>query len=104
VLFRNALGATDPASRFLGLYQILALLNGDNQGKIDDFILAHQRVPVTKSRPLKAGGFADETIYTRLRNEYMHVRPNVALSATRAEIVANLDNLISLVRTAIEKV
>jgi len=103
VLFRSALGATDSASKFLALYQILALLNGDNQDKIDKFILDQGKVPVTKTKPQKNGTFKDETLYTRLRNEYMHVRSGVTLAATRAEMEANLNDLISLVQTAIKQ-
>jgi hypothetical protein len=103
VLFRSAVAATDPASRFLGLYQILALLNGDNQDQIDAFILGHEPgTPVTRTRPKKDGLLKDETIYTRLRNEYAHIRPGVSLAQTRKEMDANLSSLIAIVQAAIK--
>ena len=110
VLFRSALAATDPASKFLALYQILDLLiNQDkievNQDKIDKFIREQDpSVPETKTKPWKNGTFKEETIYTRLRNEYMHNRSDVTLVATRAEMEANLNGLISLVQTAIKRI
>jgi hypothetical protein len=108
VLFRSALAATDPASRFLGLYQILALLNSDNQDQIDAFILPfispqERNAKVTKTKPKKDGTFKDETIYTRLRNEYAHVRPGVSLAQTRKEMDANLSGLIAIVQVAIRR-
>jgi hypothetical protein len=109
VLFRSALGATGPASKFLALYQILDLLiNQDkieaNQDKIDQFIREQDpSVPVTKTKPRKNGSFKDETLYTRLRNEYMHNRSDVTLAATRAGMEANLAGLVSLVQTAIKR-
>jgi len=103
VLFRTALNTLDPASKFLALYQILALLIGDtNQDDIDAYILSLGPVPVTNTRPKKDGTFKDETVYTRLRNEYMHVRPGATLAKTRAEMETNLEGLIAIVRAAIK--
>jgi hypothetical protein len=104
LLFRNALAATDPASKFLGLYQILALLNGDNQDGIDAFILAHQPgTPVTKTKPKHDGSFKDETIYTRLRNEHAHVRTGVSLATTRKKMEDNLSGLVAIVQAAVKR-
>lgn len=104
VLFRNALAATDPASKFLGLYQILALLNGDDQDAIDAFIVAKEPgVQWFKTKPRRNGTFKDETIYTRLRNEHSHHRPGVSLATTRKEMVANLSGLVVIVQSAVKR-
>ena len=67
VLFRHALNTTDPASKFLALYQILAAKYKDNQDKIDEF-LKRQGIEETQTRPTRQGGFRMETTFTRLRN------------------------------------
>jgi len=113
-LFRIALTATDPASKFLALYQILALLIGDNQDKIEKFIRAQGKVEVTRTKPHKKekAKFQEETVYTRLRNEYMHDRRSiyeehnhkrryVTIADVRTEMESNLDGLISLVQAPI---
>jgi len=113
VLFRHALNATDPASKFLAMYQILAAKHEDNQDKIDKF-LKQQGVEETKTRPKGQLGLRKETTFTRLRNEYMHdrrreyekrnhERRHVTTAQIRAEMKANLDSLISIVRTAITR-
>jgi hypothetical protein len=79
-------------------------LNGDNQDQIDAFILGQEPgTTVTRTRPKKDGSLKDETIYTRLRNEYAHVRSGVSLAQTRKEMDANLSGLIAIVQAAIKR-
>ena len=114
-LFRDALNASDPASQFLGMYQILVLINNDpdDQQVIEQTINKYATKSVApKAKPPRKGKTPKpgkppvmESVYSRLRNEYMHDRNGTSqtLASTRAEMTANLRELVHIVKEAIEK-
>lgn len=99
--FRVALQNTDPVARFMDLYRILLSIFDDNQKQVDQFIQAAEpNVPISP-RPDKP--HIKETIYTRLRNEIGHLRPNVVPSHTREEIKHWVSPMVGLVKKAIDQ-
>ncbi|TAE60034.1 MAG: hypothetical protein EAZ76_11110 [Nostocales cyanobacterium] len=100
-LFYSALNFKDAMSKFMALYSIALSLCGDSQEKVDQCILSFQ--PSIKTNPpyrqRKSG--VPETIYTRLRNEVGHIRPNTTIEQTRQEMEKNLNGLILIVKELI---
>jgi hypothetical protein len=95
-LFFAASCLADPVSRYLSLYTALLHVCGDNQGKVDEEILAIDQTVQQSRQPHKPNIF--ETIFSRLRNEMSHARPNCSLLQTHDVIVANVDRFEMLVR------
>lgn len=100
-MFRSALQSVSPIEQFMHLYQILLLLFNDDQTKIDAFILQEEPNVSQTQHPLKPSG-AMETVYTRLRNEFGHVRPRVNIQNTKVEMARMLGGLTVLTKRAIE--
>jgi hypothetical protein len=101
-LFRSALQSTSPVEEFMHLYNILLMLLGDDQAKVDKFVLDEDpSVPLTPD-PRPNHQWKMETVYTRLRNELGHNRPGVNLDVTKAEMAKHLGGLIALTKRAIE--
>lgn len=103
--FRTALQTQDPVDRFMALYRLLLHLIPDIKGKesqaaVDEFIIREFGAPTTP-RPGKPE--IRETAYSRLRNEIGHVRPNVDLTSTRAEIEQHVKTLVDVVKRAISQ-
>ncbi|MCE9565782.1 MAG: hypothetical protein K8U57_27470 [Planctomycetes bacterium] len=99
-LFRSALLSGSPVETFMHLYNLLLMLYGDNQGNVDGFIrTVEPAVPQTPS-PKFAG--VNETLYTRLRNEFAHVRVGVDMNQTKAEMEQHVGHLRDIVRKAIK--
>jgi len=93
--------------RFLLLYLILLTHFNDSQTEVDKFIKTQNpMVPETLQpqfgKPKKIPVM--ETVYTRLRNEVGHVRPNTSPSTTRLEIEQNTQSLITIVKALIRQV
>jgi hypothetical protein len=103
-LFRSARLSESPVEEFMHLYHILLMFHNDDQKAVDTFIRNEEpAVPVTPSgNPKLANKGVDETVYSRLRNEFAHKRKGVNLDNTKAEMAARLNGLISLARRAIE--
>ncbi len=100
-LFRSARQSMSHVEEFVHLYNLILLLCGDDQGKVDAFIRgAEPTVPQTQ-HPLKAHGVM-ETIYSRLRNELAHPRTGGDLDTIKGEMVTRLDGLRALTKQAIE--
>jgi len=98
--YRIALLNTDPVARFMELYKVFLSIFGDSQKQVDQFIQsAEPNVPVSP-RPDKP--HIKETVYTRLRNEIGHLRPN-AVPSTREEIKHWVSRLAGLAKKAIEQ-
>ena len=96
-LFRSALRSESPVEAFMHLYHILLMFFGDSQRRLDDFIrIEEPGVPETPHRGV------NETVYSRLRNEFGHSRQDVDLEATKSEMKARLASLIKLTKRAIE--
>ena len=83
------------------LYNLLLMLFGDEQPKVDAFILRENpSIPQTPDpRPRKN---RNETIYTRLRNELGHHRTGVNLSTTKKQMAERVGELSALLKQAIE--
>lgn len=101
--FRTALQTTDPVDRFMALYRLMLHLlpnarGKEDQAEVDAFIVREFSEPTTP-RPDKP--HVRETVYSRLRNEIGHVRPDVDLTATRAEIQNRVGTLTDIVKRAI---
>lgn len=100
-LFRSARQSMSHVEEFVHLYNLLLMLCGDDQGKVDDFIRgAEPTVPQTQ-HPLEAHGVM-ETVYSRLRNELAHPRTGGNLDTTKGEMATRLDRLRALTKQAIE--
>ncbi len=99
-LLRSARQSTSSVEEFLHLYNIVRMICGDSEEKVDAFIITHEPAVPQTPRPRKPG--KTETVYTRLRNEYGHVRKGVDLARTKTEMSNRLRGLISLTKQAIE--
>jgi len=108
---RSALLSTSPVEEFMHLYNILLMLFGDAQTCLDKFIVEqNSAVEQTKQPPIKRRRrpklkqkIIYETVYTRLRDELGHKRVGVNLDATKAEMRQHLNELIDVVKRAIER-
>lgn len=99
-LFRAALCLSDPLSKFMALYSIILSLSGDDQQKVDEFVMSIRPSIATNSPWKRKSGFP-ETVYTRLRNEVGHVRPRTTIRGTRDEMEINLSGLIEVAKKKI---
>jgi hypothetical protein len=100
-MYRSALQSASPVEQFMHLYQILLLLSNDRQADVDAYIRQEEPgVPETQ-HPQRPPGVM-ETVYSRLRNEFGHVRVGVDVRNTKAEMADRLGGLIALTRRAIE--
>ncbi len=105
--FRAARQSTSPVVQFMSLYQILLMIFSDKQDFVDDFIEKHDpNVPQAAKPPrpkkTKKRKRLNETVYTRLRNEFAHKRDGVDIQKTKAEMADWLCGLIALTKGAIE--
>jgi len=98
-LYRFSAKQRDPLARFMFLYNVLLLLNGDLQKNVDAFIKSCDPGVPQSPRPDKPTII--ETIYTRLRNEISHCRNSVVPEHTTKEIVDNVAAFQLIVKTAI---
>ena len=99
--FYFSLELTDPLSKFMALYSIVLTLCNDRQEEVDRFVLETQPNVPTNSpyKPRKSG--TQETLYTRLRNQVGHVRPETTIEATRSEMQENLNGLVEITKKLI---
>jgi hypothetical protein len=101
-VYRAALAHEDPLIQFLVLYLLLMSFFGDNQRDVDQFILRIEpEVNCEYTRPTN-NGMAQETVYTRLRNQIGHNR-SVPLEQTHREMIAHLGGMRTLVKRMIEE-
>jgi hypothetical protein len=98
-LFRSARQSESRAEEFLHLYQIILMLCGDAQRKVDEWIKA--QVPTVPETPHPREARM-ETVYSRLRNEFGHHRSGVDLDNTKREMASHLGGLRELARQAIQ--
>ena len=83
------------------LYNLFLMLYNDSQADVDAFIVGQDpSVPQTQHPKKKAGVM--ETVYTRLRNEFAHIRPGVNIATTKADMANRLGGLRDLTKKAIE--
>ena len=83
-LYSSAIQQEDPVARFMFLYNIILTLSGDSQTAADNNILSV--APETAQTPSPINQNAQETIYTRLRNEIAHNRVGADYAATSSEV------------------
>jgi hypothetical protein len=100
-LFRSALQSTSPVEAFMHLYNILLMLNNDRQAEVEAFVLSQEPSVKKTQHPLKPSG-VEETVYTRLRNEFSHKRVGVNLEDTKTQMANCLGGLIAICKRAIE--
>ena len=99
--FYFALELTDPLSKFMALYNTVLTLCNDRQEDVDRFVLATQPNVVTNSPYKSRKSGTQETLYTRLRNQVGHVRPQTTIEATRIEMSENLNGLVEITKKLI---
>lgn len=97
-LFRSARQSESRAEEFLHLYQIILMLCGDAQRKVDEWIKA--QVPTVPETPHPREARM-ETVYSRFRNEFGHDRA-VDLDNTKREMASHLGGLRELARQTIQ--
>ena len=100
-LFRSARQSGSPVEEFMHLYNMLLMLFDDSQSDVDRFIVDQDPTVPQAQHPKKKMGVM-ETVYTRLRNEFAHIRDGVDLASTKEEMMMRLGGLLALVRRAIE--
>ena len=98
-LFRSACQSESPTEEFMHFYLIILMLCEDDQQEVDKWIKAN--VPTVSETPTGIKKRM-ETVYTRLRNEFGHKRPEVDLDETKKEMASHLGGLRELARIAIQ--
>jgi hypothetical protein len=79
------------------------MLLGDSEKDVEDFIMREApTTPRYASQNPRAKSGAQETVYTRLRNEIGHVRTGGDLDKTKNEIRRWVGELAALTKRAIE--
>jgi hypothetical protein len=99
-LLRLARQSASPVEEFMHPYHILLMIVGDEQARVDAFIINGD--PSVPQTPDPCYPSTMETIYTRLRNELAHKRAGVDLATTKSETANWLGGLVSLTKRAIE--
>ena len=99
--FRHCLNIKDVATRFLALYRLLGLFvaytDKDTQAATDELIRKHEPEVLETISPRTDKA---ETIYSKLRNEYMHPR-RMSMSQVQSEMEDHLPGLIAILQKAI---
>lgn len=83
-VYSSVIQQEDPMARFMFFYNIILTLNGDRQAKVDSNILSVAPDTPQTASPINSG--AQETVYTRLRNEIAHKREGVEFESTSSEV------------------
>ena len=99
-IFRSALKADNVVDRFLSLYNIVLLRHNDEQKDVDAFIRTEEPAVAQTRSPMHPKRM--ETTYTRLRNEFAHVRPGTSFDRTREEMEQHSGGLMVLAKKAIQ--
>src|SRR5690606_26186500 len=97
-LFRSAMLSTSPVEQYMHLYNLLLMLYSDSQADVDAFIVIEEPAVSQTPHPIKKN--ANETLYTRLRNEFAHVRAGVNMAMTKQEMGDQVGGLRALVNKA----
>ncbi len=97
---RSARQSESLVEEFMHLYNILLMICGEEQKDVDAFIVKQDPKVQQAPRPDKIQRM--ETVFTRLRNEFAHKRPNVDLNTTKKEMARHLPALRRLTKGAIE--
>jgi hypothetical protein len=92
-LYRAALDIEESLARFMLLYGILLLVCGDSQKKVDNCIC---RLRPEIPRPKNRSGNR-ETIYSKLRNDLGHGRPDWSVERLVQEVNTLLPDFVTIV-------
>jgi hypothetical protein len=99
--FRAAMQSSGPVEEFMHLYHILLMICRDEQSKVDALILEISPCTEKSSSPKRKG--KEETIFTRLRNEFTHRREDVDILDVKRRMAEIVPDLRGIVRQAISK-
>lgn len=99
--FRAAMQSSGPVEEFMHLYHILLMICCDKQLKVDALILDISPCTEKSSSPKRKG--KEETIFTRLRNEFTHRREDVDILDVKRRMAEIVPDLRGIVRQAISK-
>ena len=99
---RSACQSTSPVEEFMHLYHILLMIFKDKQVEVEAFIIQENPSMPLQDRLHPQGKKSKETVYTRLRNEFAHTRPEVNLDNTKEQMVTRVSELRNLTKRAIE--
>jgi len=102
-LFRSARLSTSPVEEFMHLYNLLLMFFDDDQPgaqeRLDNFINKKPSVPPKRRRRKRN---PNETVYTRLRNQFGHSRPGKNIEQTKVEMAERLKELREITKRAIK--
>jgi hypothetical protein len=99
--FRAAMQSSGPVEEFMHLYHILLMICCDKQLKVNALILEISPCTEKSSSPKWKG--KEETIFTRLRNEFTHRREDVDILDVKRRMAEIVPDLRGIVRQAISK-
>ncbi|TAG80831.1 MAG: hypothetical protein EAZ21_07440 [Betaproteobacteria bacterium] len=99
--YNYSLAISEPIGRFVSLYTLLASQCADKQQQVDDAIRGLDANVELSLSPI--GGGKLETVYTRLRNELAHVRPNASIFDTHHNIELHLPRFEWIVKSVVSK-
>ncbi len=102
IIFRRIMPIKDTISKYLLLYSLLALINGDKQKEVDKFIKKNDPNYKVMSRIRTDGTEEVKSVYTTLRNKVGHITTNEEIDRIGKDMESNMSGLISLVKKAIE--
>lgn len=105
-MYRDASLCPGDVEKYMHLYNLLLMLFDDEQADVDAFIL--KKKPLTPYDPTKPSKNANkpnthETLFTRLRNEFAHVRKGANMADTKEGMARNWWALKEIVKFAIEE-
>ncbi len=98
-LYSSAIQQEDPIARFMFLYNIILTLSGEKQAAVDKNILSIAPESPKSTSPRNIN--AQETVYTRLRNEIAHNRVGTDFGATSTEVSKWVSELGQITRQLI---
>ena len=105
-MYRDASLCPGDVEKYMHLYNLLLMLFDDKQHKVDTFILKKKpqtpfdltKPPMDPSKP-----YTRETLFTRFRNEFAHVRKGASMADTKEGMATNWWALKEIVKLAIEE-
>jgi hypothetical protein len=99
--FRAAMQSSSPVEEFMHLYHILLMICCDRQPRVDALIL--DICPCAEKSYSPKQKRVEETIFTRLRNEFAHRRKDVDVLDVKRRMAEIVPDIRSIVRQVIGK-
>ncbi|MGG7619540.1 hypothetical protein [Bacillus coreaensis] len=103
IFLRKIMLIDDTIAKFLLLYSLLALINGDKQKRVEKFIAEHDPNNELMTRKRTDGTEETKSVYTSLRNKVGHVTDKEEIHTIITGMERTMNSLISLVKKAIEQ-